>query len=142
MVWGAWHGLLSALESVKKIAPKKLPGKILAHIYALLAVCLGFVMFRASSLQEGFAMIGAMFTGFQFCDANTVTLHSLLNAESICILVVSALLCLPWVQWLKKRKNLHAKLEPVSWIACLVLFALCLLKLASGGFAPFIYAQF
>ena len=27
-------------------------------------------------------------------------------------------------------------------IACLVLFALCLLKLASGGFAPFIYAQF
>ena len=142
MVWGAWHGLLSALESVKKIAPKKPAGKVLAHIYALLAVCLGFVMFRAASLQEGFAMIGAMFTGFRFSDANTVVLHGLLNGESICILAVSAALCLPWIQWLKKREKLCAKLEPVSWIICLLLFALCLLKLASGGFAPFIYAQF
>lgn len=142
LVWGAWHGLLSAVESVKKIAPQKLPGKILAHIYALLAVCLGFVMFRASSLQEGFAMIGAMFTGFRFTNVNTVVLHSLLNAKSISILVISAVLCLPWVQWLKKRDKLCAKLEPLGWIACLVLFALCLLTLASGGFAPFIYAQF
>ena len=142
LVWGAWHGLLSALESIKKVAPKKLPGKILAHIYALLAVCLGFVMFRADTVQQGFAMIGAMFAGFAFHDVNTVALHSLLNAESICILVLGVLLCLPWLQWLKKREALYAKLEPVSWIACLVLFALCLLKLASGGFAPFIYFQF
>ena len=142
MVWGAWHGLLSALESVKKIAPRKFPGKILAHVYALLAVCLGFVMFRATSLQEGFTMIGAMFTGFRFTQANTVALHSLLNAKSVCMLLISAVLCLPWLQWLKKHQKLYAKLEPISWIVCLVLFALCLLALASGGFAPFIYAQF
>ena len=142
LVWGAWHGLLSALESIKRVQPKKLGGKILAHVYALLAVCLGFVMFRADSLGQGFSMIGAMFTGFSLLDVNTVALHSLLSAESICVLVLSTVLCLPWVQWLKKRESLHAKLEPVSWIACLVLFVLCLLKLAAGGFAPFIYFQF
>ena len=142
LVWGAWHGLLSAFESFKKITPKKLPGKILAHIYALLAVCLGFVMFRAGSLQQGFAMIGAMFTGFAFHEVNTVALYSLLNAESICMLVLGAVLCLPWVQWIQKREKLAGKLAPISWIVCLLLFALCLLKLAAGGFAPFIYAQF
>ena len=46
------------------------------------------------------------------------------------------------LQWLKKYRKCYAKLEPISWIACLLLFALCLLKLASGGFAPFIYSQF
>ena len=142
LAWGAWHGLLSALESIRKITPKKLPGKILAHVYALLAVCLGFVMFRADNVQQGASVIGAMFAGFSFGAANTVALHSLLSAESICILVVSTVLCLPWVQWLKKRRKLYTMLEPISWIACLLLFALCLLKLASGGFAPFIYFQF
>ena len=92
LVWGAWHGLLSALESIRKIAPKKLPGKILAHAYALLAVCLGFVMFRADNVQQGFSVIGAMFAGFSLTGANTVALHSLLSAESICILAVSAVL--------------------------------------------------
>ena len=130
------------MESIKKIAPKKLLGKIFAHVYALLAVCLGFVMFRADNVQQGFSMIGAMFAGFTFHDINSVALHSLLNAESICMLVLGTVLCLPWLQWLKKREALYAKLEPTSWIACLVLFALCLLKLASGGFAPFIYFQF
>lgn len=142
LVWGAWHGLLSAFESIKRIAPKKLPGKILAHAYTLLAVCLGFVLFRADTLAQGFAMIGAMFTGFFTTAENTVVLHSLVNAESIFVLCLSCVLCLPWLQWLKKREKLYAKLEPVSWIACLVLFALCLLKLAAGGFAPFIYFQF
>lgn len=142
LVWGAWHGLLSAFESIKRIAPKKLPGKILAHAYTLLAVCLGFVLFRADTLAQGFAMIGAMFTGFFTTAENTVVLHSLVNAESIFVLCLSCVLCLPWLQWLKKQEALYAKLEPVSWIACLVLFALCLLKLAAGGFAPFIYFQF
>lgn len=142
LVWGAWHGLLSAIESIKRVQPKKLPGKLLAHAYTLLAVCLGFVMFRAADVQQGFSMIGAMFTGFAIRDVNTVALHSLLNAESICVLVLSVVLCLPWVQWLKKREALYAKLETVSWIACLALFALCLIKLAAGGFAPFIYFQF
>ena len=142
LVWGAWHGLLSAFESIKRIAPKKLPGKIIAHVYTLLAVCLGFVMFRADTVQQGFSMIGAMFAGFFTSTENTVLLHSLLNAERIFVLVLSCVLCMPWVQWLRKKEGLYAKLETVSWIACLLLFVLCLLKLAAGGFAPFIYFQF
>ncbi len=142
LVWGAWHGVLSAFESIKRIAPKKLPGKILAHVYTLLAVCLGFVMFRADTVQQGFSMIGAMFSGFFASTENTVALHRLLTAESAFVLVISCVLCMPWVQWLRKKEGLYAKLDTLSWIGCLVLFVLCLLKLAAGGFAPFIYFQF
>lgn len=142
LVWGAWHGLLSAIESIKRPDPKKLPGKLLAHAYTLLAVCLGFVMFRADSVQQGFAMIGAMFTGFFTTAENTVALHSLLNGQALAVLVLSAVLCLPWTRWLRKKPGLYARLETLSWVGCLLLFVLCLLKLAAGGFAPFIYFQF
>jgi len=142
VVWGLWHGLLSAFESLKRIQPKKLISKILAHVYTLLAVCLGFVMFRSGSLRQGFDMLGAMFTGFGFTAENTVALHKLLTGEAICILAMSAVLCLPWLQWLKKQEKLYRVLDVVSYPACLVLFALCLLRLAAGGFAPFIYFQF
>jgi hypothetical protein len=30
----------------------------------------------------------------------------------------------------------------LTYAGCLVLLALCMMKLAAGGFAPFIYAQF
>ncbi len=142
VVWGLWHGLLSALESWKSVCPKRMAGKVLAHIYTLLAVCLSFVLFRADSLGQGFGMLGAMFTGFALTDANTVLLRSLLSGESITVLALGALLCLPWVQWLKKRERLYAALDTWSYPVCLVLFVLSLLKLAAGGFAPFIYFQF
>ena len=142
VIWGLWHGLLSAFESLKRIQPKKLTGKILAHAYTLLAVCLGFVMFRAISLTQGFAMLGAMFTGFVFTAENTVMLHQLLTGEGIFILLLSTVLCLPWTQWLKKQPKPYRVLDTLSYPACALLFALCLLRLAAGGFAPFIYFQF
>ena len=143
LVWGLWHGLLSALESWNVIPAKRLAKtKVLGHIYTLLAVCLGFVMFRAETLAQGFEMIGAMFAGFQFTSAGTVMLHSILSGEMLAGFAVSILLCLPWKQLLPRREKLYSVLDKLSYPATLALFVLCLMALAAGGFAPFIYAQF
>ncbi len=139
VVWGLWHGLLSALESLQLIPAKKLENRrIVGRVYTLLAVCLGFVMFRASSVSQGFEVIGAMFAGFNFTDAATVLLYRLLNGETVAILAMSVAACLPWKKWLEGKKWL----EPVGYAASLVLLVLCFAKLATGGFTPFIYAQF
>lgn len=136
LVWGAWHGLLSALESLGWVKPKG----VLGRVYTLLAVCLGFVMFRSGSLGQGFGMIGAMAAGFSVTTAGTAALFGLLTWENACLLVLGAALCLPWSRWIARRNWRWT--APLSYAACAVLFALCLVKLASGGFAPFIYAQF
>lgn len=136
LVWGAWHGLLSALESLGWVKPKG----VLGRIYTLLAVCLGFVMFRSGSMGQGFGMIGAMAAGFSVTTAGTAALFGLLTWENACLLVLGAALCLPWSRWIARRNWRWT--APLSYAACAVLFALCLVKLASGGFAPFIYAQF
>lgn len=140
LLWGLWHGLLSALESLGVVSLKGATGakKVAGHIYTLLAVCLGFVMFRAADVAQGFSVIGAMFTGFSFTREATVLLHSLLNGYTGLILLLSAVLTMPVGKKLGKIKAL----QPVSYGLVLALFVLCLMKLASGGFAPFIYAQF
>ncbi len=143
LVWGAWHGVLSALESLNVIPAKKLEKtRVLGRIYTLLAVCLGFVFFRAATLSQGAQMLGAMFTGFFVTDAARVAWHSLINAEVLVMLAAGILFCMPVCQWLKSKQRLYAVLEPVSYIGILLLFVLCLAKMAAGGFSPFIYAQF
>ena len=117
-------------------------GPVVGRVYTLLAVCLGFVMFRAGSVEQGFAMIGAMFTGFTFTASGTVALHSILTVELAVMTVLGIVMAMPVLPKLQSDEKLSRILEPVSWPVCLVLFVLCLARLASGGFTPFIYFQF
>ena len=143
LIWGLWHGLFSALESLLPVKKwvKPIPGRIVGHIYTLLVVILGFVMFRADSVAQGMQIIGAMF-GASALHSATILLHQILTGEYLFALLTGAVLCLPVVPWGKGNTKLHRLAEPISWIFCVALFILCLLKLASGGFTPFIYAQF
>ena len=139
LVWGLWHGLFSALESLRVIRTGKTPaGRVLGRLYTLLVVCLGFVMFRADSVQQGLQVIGAMFTGFSVTAAGTAALFRLCTWETLLMGLAAAVCCLPMPRALTRNRAA----EPVSMALCLILFVLCLMRLAAGGFAPFIYARF
>lgn len=149
IVWGMWHGLFSALESLKIIDIKrireKVAGRVLSRVYALLVVCVGFVMFRAADFAEGWRIISAMFGAYPASDAATVALHSIMSTENLCCLLLALLFSMPVAA--KLREILAAKCG--EWLCSLggyvlyaLLFALCLTELASGGFTPFIYFQF
>jgi len=139
LLWGIWHGLFSLLESTGVIPAKKLEkSRVLGHIYTLLVVCIGFVMFRAGTVAQGFSFLGTMFTGFTFSAAASVALHSMLTAETVFVLILSVLLCLP----MPRLPRLEKAREPAACIGCVALLALSLLYLAAGGFAPSIYAGF
>ncbi len=143
MLWGFWHGLWTGVESLFKGTVKKLNSNkvfnIFMHIYTLLVVIIGFVMFRASSVAEGFNLISAMFTGFRFNAETTVALSKLINAKSVVILILSVVFSLPLRKLIKKEGR---ALTAVSLTLSVLLFVLCVLGLSAGSFAPFIYAQF
>ena len=146
VVWGLWHGALSALESLKildvRLWRRRPAGRALSRVYTLLAVCLGFAMFRAASVGEGFAMIGAMFTGWEFSAAGTALLESTLGGWTIFSLALGAAFSAPVLDLLRARFAGKAAAERLSYALCLALFALSCAAMASGGFAPFIYFQF
>ncbi len=146
VLWGAWHGLLSALESLRVLDVKRwrtaAAGRALSRVYTLLAVCVGFTMFRAESVGAGFAMIGAMFTGWDFTHAGGVLLREALGGWTAFALAFGCLASAPILPRLKERLGGRPAVEALCYAACLPLFVLCAAALASGGFAPFIYFQF
>ncbi len=148
LLWGAWHGLLSALESLGVLDVKRwrrcAAGRLLSRIYTLLAVLLGFAMFRAPSVGEGFALISAMFTRWDFTVEGSLVLQGALGGWAVFVLLLGALCCAPLPALMDRLRGGKAgpALEAASYVLCVPLLALCFAAMASGGFAPFIYFQF
>jgi alginate O-acetyltransferase complex protein AlgI len=142
VLWGAWHGLLSALESAlpMETLQKGRLGRFLGHVYTLLAVCLGFVVFRAGSVGEAITVLRAMFAGFTLTPASTLALERISPAVW-CALGAGVLGSLPLGPWLRKRLSGNSW-ETASFTGAAALFVLCLLAAAGSAFQPFIYAQF
>lgn len=143
VVWGLWHGAFMLLEEV--IPVKKLP-KVLRHVYALLVVCIGFVMFRADTFAQGMMMIGKMFTGWEFGALQMSEALSVLTPIFLATCVCAVIGSMPVLPMLKRRigtgtaKSRAA--EPLSYVGTIVLLVLCMLSLSSGTYNPFIYFRF
>lgn len=141
--WGLWHGVFLLFEQVCPV--KKLP-KVLAHIYALLVVCVGFVMFRADTFGQGMFMIGTMFSGWEFSSVQMAVVWEQLTPIFLVTLVVAVFGSSPLIPKAAEaclaRENLRKPAVYFSYIASFVLLILCMLSLSSGTYNPFIYFRF
>jgi len=144
VLWGLWHGLFSSLEDAG-IIPKRLRESTLSHLYTMLEVVLGFVLFRADSLSAAGVMLGQMFAGFDFAPAHTLTLIALLDRRTVFFLASGILLAFGLPQRLAGRLSRPLPEDACQWAragGCALLFALCVLNLSAAAFNPFIYFQF
>jgi alginate O-acetyltransferase complex protein AlgI len=143
LVWGAWHGLLCAAESllgVKRV-PEKGLRRVLGHVWTLLAVCVGFVFFRAETLAGGLQVLRAMLGLVPVSAASTAALHAAVPPLTAILLCVGAVCALPVRKLFKGFPETQAG-RALSYAASIALLVLCVMRLAAGGFAPFIYFQF
>ncbi len=140
VLWGLWHGFWSVLERVTPL--KKLSGTAVGHFYTLVVVMLGFMLFRADSIAQAFSMIGSIFTGYGYSREATLLLREILTWKVVAAAAVGVLLCTGLQRrlsaWAKEKRPLQA----AAFVSALALFALCILRLASASFNPFIYFRF
>lgn len=145
ILWGLWHGVLVSGEGLLKAPIEKLRqkrgGRIVMHVYTLLAVILGFAMFRASSVQQGFLLIARMFSFAGAGAAGLLAAEEILTGARIAALVGGTILSLPVVPALTRRCT--GRGWEIVWnvLALLGLLA-AILALSGGSFTPFIYQQF
>lgn len=143
VLWGLWHGVFLLFEQVCPV--KKLP-KVLAHIYALLVVCVAFVMFRADTFGQGMFMIGTMFGGWEFSSLQMAIVWEQLTPIFLVTLVVAVFGSAPFIPKAAEaclaRENLRKPATYFSYMASFVLLILCMLSLSSGTYNPFIYFRF
>lgn len=149
VLWGMWHGLFLLLEQFVP-AIKKLP-RVLGHIYSLLVVLLGFVVFRADTIGYGFGYIGRMFAG-GFETAALSAAVGQLTPWFLFILVVAVIGCAPIRPLADKiRANLYGEgalskgwqaVQIALYAAAFVGLVWCILRLSPSGYNPFIYFRF
>jgi alginate O-acetyltransferase complex protein AlgI len=144
ILWGLYYGVLLFLEDVLRLVfkEKKLPW-LVGHLYTLLAVCVGFVMFRADTVSQGFQIIGCMFTGWHFDSVSVNYALQQCTPLFIFTLIIAVIGQYPWLEKLKHNSGKKAlAFEYMSYIIAIILLGLCILSLSSGTYNPFIYFRF
>ena len=151
ILWGLWHGVLVSAEGlVKKPLERQSRrgvGRALLRLYTLLAVLLGFVMFRASDLAQGWLMLSRLFSFTPAGLAAQLVCRSVLTPGRIGALLLGAVFSLPAGPALRrlaaeKLGEGSPALELAGDALALAGLFLCVLAMSGGGFSPFIYQQF
>ena len=146
VIWGLFHGTFSVIEETGILPERKIKGRCVGHVYTMLIVIVGFVMFRAESIGQGFYFVKEMFLGFHWEFALKQALLLQLTPKVLLVLLAAVIFSMPvrvWVQKLfKRRKDGERFYETVAYVGSLALLLLCILNLSSGTFNPFIYFRF
>ncbi len=143
LVWGLWHGALLALERPWRGRRAPTWTAPLGHIYVLLAVGVGWVLFRSESFAAALAYLRAL-VGMSPAAAGAREL-GLITPPVIAALAVAAIASVPW-QTRRAADGASPVLELVwRWLsvpACAAVWVLCWVRLAAGTHNPFIYFRF
>jgi alginate O-acetyltransferase complex protein AlgI len=141
VLWGTWHGLFLVFERagldgvLRRLGP-------LAHVYALLVVMGGWVLFRCETLTQGVAYYAALL-GNASGDPARHPLAEFLDPFVLSTLVAGAIFATPVAraigQW-RDRTGSWALALDVAWLAAVFLLASSFL--AAGTYNPFIYFRF
>lgn len=150
LVWGLFHGLFLVLESggiipIKK-ADKHPATRLLARVYTLFVVLVGFTIFRADTMAQAVQYLGAMFTGGAGSAAQLAQAVTYVTPWFLTVLVIAWITSFPVTPTLRNRLCRSGAgataYTVISYSLSVALFALCILSLAADTYNPFIYFRF
>ena len=143
VLWGLYHGAFLMLEQY--IKPLQRLPRWLGHVYAIVVVTVGFVLFRADTLGQAGAVIAIMFTGADVTAASLSVLFEQLTPLFIAMFALGVVAIAPWPDMARRfvaSHGIQAQARVASYVGALVLLAVALLELSAGGYNPFIYFRF
>ena len=137
--WGLYHGMFLLLEQTL-LKVEKWP-RPLRHIYTLLIVLIGFVIFRSDNFTQALVFIRSMFT-FTSATANGASQLMLLTTPSIVLLFgICAIASTPVTKFIQSKGPTLIS-NYLSYGIAVVLWFLCLFSLSATTYNPFIYFRF
>jgi D-alanyl-lipoteichoic acid acyltransferase DltB (MBOAT superfamily) len=153
--WGALHGALLIVNHLWRVVGVRLPRPV-GWVLTFLAVCVGWVFFRAESFDAAWAMVWTMFGGQGFAATGPMAAF---GGDSQVIALVIALIWVvaapntqQWVAGIHGRSvGLVAEDPPrrYAWaagrmgaVAVGVLGGAAIIRIFVGGYSEFLYFQF
>ena len=141
IVWGLLYFLLLTAEKFLKL--EKWTGKGITAIkwlYTMLFVIIGWVIFRAETISDGWVFLQSMF-GFR---GNPLTdgVFTEYFRQNTLLLLCGILLSTPLFRWLKEKTANSTLADYIRVIALFAVFLLSIVSLVSNSYNPFIYFNF
>ena len=136
VIWGLFFAVLLMVE--KLFLLKHLgKGKVLNHLYVLLAVVISFVIFNGTSLGQISSDIGGM---FGVGNIPLITAETIYYLKSYVVVFVLAIVgATPFPKILISKVKVVQYIEPLAMIILLVMVTA---YLVDGSFNPFLYFRF
>jgi len=140
ILWGLYHGLFLAVEASSWGEQlKKLP-RVLQHFYTLLAVALGWVLFRFRDPANWLPFLKAL-AGFNGWSGFS-TLRTLNILSYMPLFILGWALSAPLGQLVPEKVRSSSLFKAFSSAASLGLFLMSVACLVSRGYQAFLYRQF
>ena len=156
IVWGLWHGFFIVAEDlVAKLTgkdrhsrnSKRRAAGIVKHLYTLLVVLIGFVIFRADTMSQAVAMVAAMFSGVHATAQTGLLLAQCMTPLTLCALAAGVVFSTPVLPAILHRtdaltQNAQRAVRVLGGAVLLMLLVTDILHLSAASYVPFIYFQF
>ena len=156
IVWGLWHGFFIVAEDlVAKLTgkdrhsrnSKRRAAGIAKHLYTLLVVLIGFVIFRADTTSQAVAMVAAMFSGVHATAQTGLLLAQCMTPLTLCALAAGVVFSTPVLPAILHRtdaltQNAQRAVRVLGGAVLLMLLVTDILHLSAASYVPFIYFQF
>lgn len=142
VVWGLFYFIILIIEKythVDKLFEQKL--HILPHIYTMLLVILGWVIFRADNISVACSYLKGMFGAFISSEDELVLVRQYIG-EYIGVFILSFTLLLPWNKVFKMKEKYKNVRTILADIVYLLVFLISVSYIMKGSYSPFIYFNF
>lgn len=139
ILWGLYFGILLMIEKLFMLKLLKKAPALVSHIYSIIIILFGWVLFYFEDMSEMGVFISRMFGSDGFMMSGDIS--STIIAY-IPLLVISAIASTPLVN--KLYHNIKSK--PVLYVidnaGCVLALLLCTAALVSSDYNPFLYYKF
>ena len=138
LLWGLLYFVLLTIEKLTGLSKKP---NWFGHIYTLLFVMLGWVLFRASNVTDAFRYIGVM---FGVGSSGLYDSNFLMYISNFKFYIIAGVLAsFPILKKIKACKWVNIKIYHIISAVCLtVMFIVSLSFMIKGSYNPFIYFNF
>lgn len=151
LVWGLWHGLFMLIERALKGKNFKfhLPD-FFKWVYTMLAVMMGWVLFKIEDLAVAMDYFAAMFHT-KVHEYNAFSVGYYIDRKLVFLTIMSIIFAIPWAQVLPRHisariadfsSSIEGNACVVRRVVLVVLLVFSLIFIVNSTYSPFIYFKF
>lgn len=151
VAWGLYHGIFLSVERVFRDVRIPTSLRPIGHVYTLVVVWIGWVIFRATSIEQTLAMVKALF-GFGAVQSQVMQVDAYLTPLFVLVGAAACIGSMPtlplvkswWLQRIEENPSSRWALgRGLAGVASMVLLLLAsALQLSDASHNPFIYFRF